>query len=283
MSLNDFLPDMPFYVPAIGVALTLVGFIYLGLSNYDNKEESKNALDRLDDYEVRMPQSEREKALTKSLGQRFADTATAKLGALVRRFTPTGYIDGMKEKLLLTGKSGPDTVERFLAVRVITAALILPGFFLGLQLADGAKGFICAALIGLALGLGPDAVVNRRVGERQSIIRNSLPDLLDLLTISVEAGLGFEQALVRTVDQVPGPLSDEFRRLLAEVRTGSSRAESLRSWIAVRALKRSAHSYWQFCRLIRLVCRLRACCAFRAKKCALSVANSHRKRHKRRQ
>jgi tight adherence protein C len=88
---------------------------------------------------------------------------------------------------------------------------------------------IVTGLVAAVLIVGPDAWLNRKVTDRQLELQQKLPDVLDLLTISVEAGLGFEQALDRTIASVPGALSDEFARMLGEVRAGASRADAMRS------------------------------------------------------
>jgi tight adherence protein C len=94
---------------------------------------------------------------------------------------------------------------------------------------SGMKGLLMAGLLGAVMVYGPDAILNRRVEERQREIKEKLPDVLDLLVISVEAGLGFEQALDRTVSSVPGALTQEFARMLGEVRAGASRAQAMRA------------------------------------------------------
>jgi tight adherence protein C len=87
-------------------------------------------------------------------------------------------------------------------------------------------------VIGLMLGYTvPEFWLGGQVKKRQHLILLMIPDALDLLTISVRAGLGFDAALGKVVEKLNGPLTDEFRRALAEVRVGKARREALRDII----------------------------------------------------
>jgi tight adherence protein C len=88
---------------------------------------------------------------------------------------------------------------------------------------------IMLGLVGAGIGyVGPEFWLGGRVRKRQKLILIGIPDALDLLTISVRAGLGFDAALGKVVEKMKGPLVDEFRRALAEVRVGKARREALR-------------------------------------------------------
>lgn len=113
-------------------------------------------------------------------------------------------------------------------VGLVSGVLWIPLIWFGLGLSS-LMGVVPIALLWAAAFIGPDAILNRKVEARKHSVARQLPNLLDLLVISVGAGLGFEQALDRTTDAVPGPLSDEFRRMLQEVRIGSSRSQALRA------------------------------------------------------
>jgi tight adherence protein C len=158
--------------------------------------------------------------------ERVLIPALDRTGRTALRFTPTGYLAKARRRMVLAGHPQPEEFDRFMAVRVVTLGLIPVCIVLAALLPLGKAAVIAVLLPPLLLGLGPEVSLNRKVEARQEEIRRQLTDLSDLLTISVEAGLGFEQALSRTVVSMPGPLSDEFTRMLGETRVGASRRDA---------------------------------------------------------
>jgi tight adherence protein C len=213
-------------VICMGAAVALG--LYAILSQAEEKAVVRSSLRQLDDYEV---ESVREKELLAPITERALAPFMAGLTGLGKRFTPTGYTDRVRTKLISAGKSDQESFDRFMAIRVVTVVVapIAAYFAYKNSPVDGLGQLMLVGLVLAVFIMGPDAILNRQVEERQYAIRTKLPDVMDLLVISVEAGLGFEQALDRTVAAVPGPLTDEFGRMLGEVRAGSSRADAMRA------------------------------------------------------
>jgi tight adherence protein C len=122
------------------------------------------------------------------------------------------------------------SVEFFLGVKAFVAIVAGVAASSLLNLVTGDSLFTVGGLFGgLVLGfLIPDFYLNSRAGGRGSAILDQLPDALDLLTISVEAGLGFDAAIVKVTEKMKGPLTEELKRAASEQRVGKSRQEALR-------------------------------------------------------
>jgi tight adherence protein C len=150
------------------------------------------------------------------------------IASLARRLSPPGYVESVQRRLTIAGADRRADSDRFLAGRLATITLIPVGFML-VELTSLPKFYKLLAflLVTVTLVLGPEASLNRRAEARQKKIQRELPSLVDLLMISVEAGLGFDQALTRAVISLPGALSEEFGRFLGEVRMGGERTESI--------------------------------------------------------
>ena len=136
----------------------------------------------------------------------------------------------LQEKLNLAGRPWGLTVGGFLVLRLIAVILVA---FAGLALAALLGMTMPQLLLGPAVGLVvgyllPDALLSRRIRSRQKEILLALPSALDLLTISVEAGLGFDSALGRVCDKYRNALASEFNQVLNEIRLGRPRPRSPR-------------------------------------------------------
>ncbi len=222
----DLDPQIAAFLFGGGIALA----IWAVASQAHEKSVVRESLRALDDYEV---ESVRDQELLNPLAERALVPILGALTNVGRRLTPVGYVDGIRHKFVLSGRPSATAIDRFLAVLVITVVLvpITLWFWYGLNPLGvaGRSQMGVALLTAMLLILGPDARLNRAVEERQASIMRGLPDVIDLLVISVEAGLGFEQALQRVILSVEGCLSDEFGRMLGEVRAGSTRAEAMRA------------------------------------------------------
>ena len=153
------------------------------------------------------------------------------LTGVATRFTPKGYGEKVAQKLVHAGNPPNLNVDKILVMKLL--GLVSVVVWLPLIADARVPGHRCSSWASSCSGavsfMYPDVLLNRKIEDRQKEISRKLPDILDLLVISVEAGLGFEQALDRTCTAVPGALSDEFRRMLHEIRIGSTRADALRA------------------------------------------------------
>jgi tight adherence protein C len=149
------------------------------------------------------------------------------------RIASSSFTERTEKRLALAGNPGDLRVADWLGIKAIGAAIGAILFFflfaivglLGFPFLIGAGFGVIGALLGYTI---PEFWLGGRVKKRQKAIIMMIPDALDLLTISVRAGLGFDAALGKVVEKLKGPLSDEFRRALAEVRVGKARRDALR-------------------------------------------------------
>lgn len=192
----------------------------------------KTAQDRLAVY-GRAPVS-REEELTRPLVERAFAPVVLRMGGFLNRFTPAGYLEKIQHKLILAGSPAGVDAPAFVVIKMLlTIVMAILGYFARSVTAGQSPMIQLLALFGTpALGFfGPDAWLTRKIDDRSAAMLRSLPDTLDLLVISVEAGLGFDSALQRVVATVPGPLSEEFFRMLQETRVGVARRDAMRHLI----------------------------------------------------
>jgi tight adherence protein C len=183
---------------------------------------------RLQQISVR-PRTLEELELQRPIAERTLKPIVQGLAAIIARFYPANTARSLQLRLKRAAME-TTSVEFFLGVKAFVGivAAVAASALLNLMTSDPL--FTVGGLFGgLILGfLIPDLYLSSRASGRAGAILDQLPDALDLLTISVEAGLGFDAAIIKVTEKMKGPLTEELKRAAAEQRVGKSRQESLR-------------------------------------------------------
>ena len=215
-----------------GAAALAVLFIVLGLTRKPPMDPVQARLTQLGSMQAKNLE---ELELQQPFIERTLRPLMGRLSGTAARFSSASFTETAEKRLALAGNPGNLRVGDWLGIKGIGAVVGAVLFFLLFQLVLG-TGLLIALLGGVAgvvFGyIAPEFWLGRKVRQRQHAILLAIPDALDLLTISVRAGLGFDAALAKVVEKMVGPLTDEFRRALAEVRVGKARREALRDVVA---------------------------------------------------
>jgi tight adherence protein C len=167
----------------------------------------------------------------RSFADRVLDPFQARALGLGRRLTGGDKADRIRHKLDLAGNPGNLSVDRVVSLKVMGAvALGLGGLMYALLFTAGPLVYLALGVGGAVVGfVGPDLYLYQKAYDRTQELRRTLADAVDLLTISVEAGLGFDAALQQVSRNTGGPLAEELSRVLREMQLGKGRAESLKA------------------------------------------------------
>jgi tight adherence protein C len=220
----------------IGLAVIIIigaaALVFIGLRN-PQTSDVRVLQSRLEEFNQRGEKVDLEKIeLSLPFQERIIYPAARKLGELAIKFTPQNAMQSIARKLELAGSPGRLDPTLFLALQFIGGAVfgIILFFSITLGQTDWPLGQKMLIIVGGTL-LGfffPQLWLTSKISRRQKEIRKALPDALDLLTICVEAGLGFDAAMAKVAEKWESELSLAFARVIQEIQLGKIRREALR-------------------------------------------------------
>jgi tight adherence protein C len=222
------MPILPIIIAALAAGGILL--IVIGLAGSSPVDPVQARLTQLGSMQAKNLE---ELELQQPFVERTLRPLANRLSGRISSMASSSFSEKTEKRLALAGNPGDLRVADWLGIKAIGAIIGAILFFflfaivgvLGFPFLIGALLSIVGALFGYTI---PEFWLGGRVKKRQKGILLMIPDALDLLTISVRAGLGFDAALGKVVEKLQGPLSDEFRRALAEVRVGKARRDALR-------------------------------------------------------
>ncbi len=172
--------------------------------------------------------------LKRSFSERLVQPLIGGLAKVVARFTRQEVKKQISQRLSQAGHPWGLEAQEWIAWRTLmTIGPALAGILIAVLLpAQRTRLALMVPLWGIGGYLLSEAYLNSLIKQRRDQVQRSLPDVLDLLTVSVEAGLGFDSAMLKVVEKMPGVLAEEFQRVAQEVGIGKPRRESLRDMAA---------------------------------------------------
>jgi tight adherence protein C len=218
---------------AMGLAvvfLGLIGILSTVLLAYRDRQEMARRQNLLENFRAN-PVPLRQQELQTPFAERIVGPLIKRFVGAGRRLTPDERMEKIRSRLDLAGNPPGWDVDRILGLKALG---LLTGVLVGIAvpplLGAGARGVVLTTLALALLGwFGPTMWIYQVGYDRTEQIRRELPDALDLLTISVEAGLSFDAALSQVARNSEGPLAKELFRVLQEMQIGTGRVDALRA------------------------------------------------------
>ncbi len=223
------MPILPIVIAALAAGGILL--IVIGLAGSSPVDPVQARLTQLGSMQAKNLE---ELELQQPFIERTLRPLASRISGRISGMASSSFTDKTEKRLAMAGNPGDLRVADWLGIKAIGAIIgaILFFFLFAIVGILGFPFFIGGLVMPVVGGLFgytvPEFWLGGRVKKRQKGILLMIPDALDLLTISVRAGLGFDAALGKVVEKLQGPLSDEFRRALAEVRVGKARRDALR-------------------------------------------------------
>lgn len=173
--------------------------------------------------------AETDEVYSRSFSDRVIKPALDGIGRTLMRMAPAELVGTLEKKIVMAGRPYGLSARTWFGIQTLFTIVMPIGLFVLLlqARADMARGsLLILAVAGIGLLL-PNLILNGKIRDRQKSILKTMPDVMDLLTVSVEAGLGFDAALSKVVEKMPGTLSVEFGVLLSEIKVGKARKDAM--------------------------------------------------------
>jgi len=207
------------------VSSYLIFYSFVGVF-YRNQKVISIRLDRISKEDIKGIEAE----LNQPLFVRIIRPILDDISKVIIRIAPKDLTSVFEKKVIMAGSPFNLSIKDWINLQVMIILglpFVTAGMAYLIKLDIRAIVFIVISEMCLGL-LFPNLILNSKIKERQKSITNALPDVLDLLTVSVEAGLGFDGALAKVIDKMPGPIADEFDNVLNEMKVGKSKRDALK-------------------------------------------------------